>query len=665
MRISQKVLLRAVARKYSRIVDRIHRVSRTTKKVLMVATDLLLIPFALWLSISLRLGEFFTGFQNNILLFAAVPFFTVPIFVRLGLYRAVMRYVGHAAIQQIFTGVLISSGIVLALTLYSWPSGVPRSTFAIYGFVALSLVGATRLFARLVFGKRVDLRGRSVAIYGAGASGRQLASMLGDGHEYRPIVYLDDDKDLIGREVKGVPVLDPAATNLVERLEYLGVTALFLAMPSVQKSVKRRILKCLEGLPFYVFTVPGLEEIVSGAATVSQIREVSIEDILGRDPVPPNESLLGRCITDKSVLVTGAGGSIGSELCRQVLTQRPKRLILLDHSEFALFSIEQELQRINTNFSKQIPIVAVLGSVCDQTRVERTIDAHGVDTIYHAAAYKHVPLVEFNPVAGVQNNVFGTKVVAEVAWRLCVKHFVLVSTDKAVRPTNVMGASKRLGELIVQDMASRSTKTTYSMVRFGNVLGSSGSVVPLFRQQIKRGGPITVTHPEITRYFMTIPEAVQLVIQAGAMAKGGDVFVLDMGEPIKIYELARQVIRFSGLEMKDQENPEGDIEIIFTGLRPGEKLYEELLIGGVVSGTDHASILRAEESKLPAKKINKILLELESAILRYDVQKIKTLLVIAVTGYLPKEEDCVSNDEWVAAQSNNVRSLSEKLGTTN
>ena len=622
---------------YDQVVCKFRALPRFYKKILMICVDIILIPFALWLSLSLRLGEVFTDIRSNLYFFIAVTFFTIPIYMRLGLYRAVMRYVGQAAIRQIFTGTLFSAAIVLALTLYNWPSnGLPRSVFAIYAFVAFGLLSATRFLVRLTLGYRMEWQGQRVAIYGAGASGRQLVDMLRAGHEYRAVAFIDDNPELIKREVEGIRVYDPKDLNLVVKLKRLGITAVFLAIPSASRSVRRKILQRLEDMPFHVYTIPALDEIVSGSAPLNQLREVAIDDLLGRDPIPPNDALLGLCITSQAVMVTGAGGSIGSELCRQILYLRPRCLILYENSEFALFNIEKELNHIKNSMIDNIDVISVLGSVCDQERIERLIYKHKIETIYHAAAYKHVPIVEANPVAGISNNVFGTQIVANAANKLGVRHFVAISTDKAVRPTNVMGASKRLGELVLQDYASSSETTTFSMVRFGNVLGSSGSVVPLFRKQISEGGPVTVTHQEINRYFMTIQEAVQLVIQAGAMAKGGDVFVLDMGDPVKIYDLARQMINLSGLDVKDAANPDGDIEIIFTGLRPGEKLYEELLIGDNASGTDHPKIMRAQEDKLSSQELHNILVKLKQAIQQYDIEKLRALLVEAVSGYQPQ-----------------------------
>ncbi len=625
-----------------KVVNLVNKAPRSFKKGIMVATDLFLIPFSLWFSLSLRLGEFYTDFRSTMFLFVAVPFFTIPIFARMGLYRAVMRYVGRAAVQQIFTGVVISAGIVLVLTLANWPNGLPRSVFAIYGFVAFTLIGATRLLARAIFGGRGEWRGKRVAVYGAGESGRQLVSLLRAGHEYRPVLFVDDSPELVNREVEGLRVHNPGDPGLETHLTRSGVVAVFLAMPAVTRTVKRRILKRLEEMPFHVYTVPRLNEIVSGAAPINQLREVAVEDLLGRDPVPPDELLLRRYISGHSVMVTGAGGSIGSELCRQIIARAPATLVLYDQSEYALFSIDSVVNRIAQELNLDTRIVSVLGSVCDSANVERTMIEHRITTVYHAAAYKHVPLVEHNPLSGVVNNVFGTRAVADAAKNVGVERFVFVSTDKAVRPTNVMGASKRLGELVLQALAPLS-KTVFCIVRFGNVLGSSGSVLPLFRQQIASGGPVTVTHPDIIRYFMTIPESVELVIQAGAMAGGGEVFVLDMGEPVKIYDLAKQLIHLSGLEVKDENNPDGDIEIVFTGLRSGEKLYEELLIGGDVSGTEHPKILQAQEDMLSPELLSRILARLETAVASNDVESARALLAEAVAGYRPSQ---LADDDW-------------------
>ncbi|MFI9653017.1 polysaccharide biosynthesis protein, partial [Guyparkeria halopsychrophila] len=508
------------------------------KRGLMLALDLVLIPLALWAALSLRYGDWFTGFDRAALAFAGLVVFTVPMFVRLGLYRAVMRFLGWKALEQIAMGVAASTMVLLAIMLLHPQAQLPRSTFVIYGLVLFFMVGGSRFLARRLLGATVGGKGKErVAIYGAGASGRQVIGMLRQGPDYEPVVFIDDDESLDGREIDGLRVIHPSKTDLNVFLQRLGVASILLSVPSASPATRREILNFLEPLPFHVRTVPGIEEILSGKAQLDQVQEVDIEDLLGREPVPPRPELLGKCITGKTVLVTGAGGSIGSELCRQVVDQGAARLVLFDVSEFGLYQIDHELRALPSVASGEVELIAALGSVLDERRLQRLFARFAIDTVYHAAAYKHVPLVEHNPIEGLSNNALGTLIAARVAAQAHVSHFVLISTDKAVRPTNVMGASKRLAEMALQALQPEYTATTFSMVRFGNVLGSSGSVVPLFRRQIADGGPVTVTHPDITRYFMTIPEAVQLVIQAGSMAEGGDVFVLDMGEPVRIDHL--------------------------------------------------------------------------------------------------------------------------------
>ncbi|MFW6021715.1 MAG: polysaccharide biosynthesis protein [Guyparkeria sp.] len=602
----------------------------------MVALDLFLIPFALWAALSLRYGEFFVEFDRTALAFTGLIAFTIPVFIRLGLYRAVMRFLGWKAIEQIGMGVVVSSAILLAIMLLHPEAELPRSTFVIYGLLLFVVVGGSRFLARRILGITTSDGGRErVAIYGAGESGRQLMSLLRQGHEYDPVAFLDDAPSLEGREIDGLRVLHPRVRDLDRTLERLGVTSILLSIPSASPQVRRSILAFLEPMPYHVRTVPGIDEILSGKARLDQVQEIEIEDLLGREPVPARPELLDKCIRGKTVLVTGAGGSIGSELCRQVVAQGAARLILFEVSEFGLYRIEQELRALPAVASGEVELIDALGSVLDERRLRRLFDRFRVDTVYHAAAYKHVPLVEHNPIEGLSNNALGSLITARVAASAGVAHFVLISTDKAVRPTNVMGASKRLAEMILQALQPEHPETTFAMVRFGNVLGSSGSVVPLFRRQIAAGGPVTVTHPDITRYFMTIPEAVELVIQAGSMAQGGDVFVLDMGEPVKIDHLARRMVHLSGLELRDENHLEGDIEITYTGLRPGEKLYEELLIGEAVSGTEHPRIMRASEDCLPWRALDRAISRLQRDMDRSDLPAVRAQLAELVSGYQP------------------------------
>ena len=596
------------------------------KKLVLLSIDTLLVPFALWLALSLRLGRYYTNIDySSFLIFAVLTVLTLFIFITIGMYRTVLRYAGLRIFENVAVGALASTGVLLALMFLGKEAGLPRSVFVIYGALLFIFVGGVRILAlRLLGATRGYLnKGKPVVIYGAGDSGRQLVGLLHGGPEYTPVAFLDDDKQLQGREVEGLKVFDSSEREELTWLQGKGVEEILLAIPSASMDQRKKIIKRLEPLPFHVRTVPDFQKIMSGTAQLDQLEELRLEDLLGRDPVTPDGKLLGRCIEGKSVLVTGAGGSIGSELCRQILTLKPTTLVLFEQSEFALYQIEQELQQLKINNGLEIELVPVLGSVTHQNRLQNILSCYEVETVYHAAAYKHVPLVEHNPAEGVANNVFGTLQATKASIQAGVSDFVLISTDKAVRPTNVMGATKRLAEMVLQALQLDHPEITLSMVRFGNVLGSSGSVVPLFRKQIKAGGPITVTHADVIRYFMTIPEAVQLVIQAGAMAQGGDVFVLDMGKPVVIQDLARQMVHLAGLSVLDDDNPQGDIMIKFTGLRPGEKLYEELLIGENVSGTQHPMIMRAEEEMLPWSELENLLLELKQCMREYDIEKLR------------------------------------------
>ena len=541
-------------------------------------------------------------------------------------------------------GMQVARAILLAAAaagvLFSfivWSLGVEGFNLTLgilFGFLLAGLMSGTRMVARVALprsGLRVAAP-RTVVIYGAGTAGVQLASMLEHGHEYRAIAFVDDDASKNRTEVRGLPVYRPA--KLAKLVDRHGVSDVLLALPSATRQRRQSIIESLDGLPIHVRTIPALQDVISGASKLDELREVEIEDLLGRDAVPPDLELLDRCVAGRSVLVTGAGGSIGGELCRQILARRPSRLVLFEQSEIALYSIERNLRALALTKGMHIELVAVLGSVLDQPRLERVMRSWRVDTVYHAAAYKHVPIVEENAAEGAINNVFGTLAAVRAARATGVRSFVLISTDKAVNPTNVMGASKRVAELVLQGLASEVPQTTcLSIVRFGNVLGSSGSVVPLFREQIRHGGPLTVTDPRVVRYFMTIPEAAQLVLQAGALGTGGDVFVLDMGEPVRILDLARRMIRLSGLSVRDEHHPEGDIEIIFTGLRPGEKLFEELLIGGDVAPSGHPMIMRARERCLDWPVLDKRLGILEGMCRSGDEAGIRHQLATLVDGY--------------------------------
>ena len=606
-------------------------------RVVLLAADVLLIPLCLWLALSLRLGEWFTAFDEAALVFAVLTVVSIIVFINLGFYHKVVKYESSRALEQIAYGVLISAGVLLVVMLIvDRAELLPRSTFLFYGLIALPVMAVSRRVARRLLqdeGHASD--GVPVAIYGAGESGRQLVALLQNSPHYRPVAFIDDDPSLQHCKMEGLRVLSPR--HLGKKLARLGVQEILLSMPSVSPKARQRVLRRLERLPVHVRTVPDINEIINGQARLDQVKEVDVNDLLGREVVPPDPELLQKCILGKTVLVTGAGGSIGSELCRQVLDLRPRRLILFERSEFALYQIAAELEERQQQLPHPVEVVSLLGSVTNRRRLEQVFSAFEIDTVYHAAAYKHVPLVEHNPVEGLWNNTFGTLYTAQAARKAGVQHFVLISTDKAVRPTNIMGSSKRLAEMVLQAFhAQGEGRTTFSMVRFGNVLGSSGSVVPLFRRQIANGGPVTVTHPEIIRYFMTIHEAVTLVIQAGAMARGGDVFVLDMGKPVRILDLAVQMIHLSGLSVKDDKNPDGDIAIRFTGLRPGEKLYEELLISDNPIATDHPKIMRAKEEMLPWEELAPLLDEIHQAIDHFDLPRLRELIREAARGYQPK-----------------------------
>jgi len=592
----------------------------------------------------------------------------VPIFIKMGLYRAIIRYIEVRALWTIIQATTLYA-LVFAFVLYeSGIKGVPRTVLPLNWLNMMLLVGSSRFFARWWLGELyLNLGGgrgvkshskKNVVIYGAGNAGVQLASALGYGREFRPIAFIDDDVLLQKQKVNGLRIYPLSSLRyLIERHQ---VSDILLAMPSANRARKSEIIRLLEPFAVHVMSMPGLSDIAQGKVTVDALQEVDIADLLGRDAVAPDQSLLHANIAGKVVMVTGAGGSIGSELCRQIIRLQPNSLILFEISEFALYAIEKELQHLLTkrragsqladgipaihgdiNNAEEIKLIPVLGSVTNAKRCEKICNTFKVQTIYHAAAYKHVPMVERNPGEAVWNNIFGTLHVAQAAIKADVETFVLISTDKAVRPTNTMGATKRFAELILQALslnAVNNLRTRFTMVRFGNVLGSSGSVVPLFKEQIARGGPVTVTDERIIRYFMTIPEASQLVIQAGAMGHGGDVFVLDMGEPIRIVDLAKRMIHLSGLEIKDAEHPDGDIEISYTGLRPGEKLYEELLIGDNVSKTDHARIMRAQELVIPWAELEKMLATLEQATEDDDFERVRGVLADAVTGFIPQCE---------------------------
>ncbi len=639
---------------------------RRKKRLIQVITDVILVWFALWLAFLVRLGidEMVNPVTAHFWLFLSAPIIAIPLFVRFGMYRAVMRYFGNDALIAIIKAVSLSS-LILGVVVY-WYSNhqnvVPRSIIFNYWWLSLIMIGGLRLAMRQYFlgdwfaaAQHMPFTNRDdglpkVAIYGAGAAGNQLVAALRMGRLMRPVAFIDDDISITDRVIAGLQVYKPK--HIQKMIDITGAQEILLAIPSSNRGRRREILGYLEGFPLHVRSVPGFMDLASGRVKVDDIQEVDIADLLGRDSVPAQGDLLEHCIKERSVLVTGAGGSIGSELCRQILLLRPTALLLFEHSEYNLYSILSELEQQIARESLSVKLLPILGSVRDQSKLLDVMKTWKVNTVYHAAAYKHVPMVEHNIAEGVLNNVVGTLNTAQAALQAGVDNFVLISTDKAVRPTNIMGSTKRLSELTLQALSrevapvlfrshsntSEINKTRFTMVRFGNVLGSSGSVIPLFHKQIKSGGPLTVTHPKITRYFMTIPEAAQLVIQAGSMGMGGDVFVLDMGEPVKIVELAEKMIHLSGLSVRSDKNPHGDIAIEFTGLRPGEKLYEELLIGDNVVPTRHPMIMSANEDYIPWEILKGKLTELLSAVDHDDYTRVRQLLRDTVSGYTPDGE---------------------------
>ena len=623
------------------MIDFLLNASRPVKRSISVFYDLLAIPAAIYLALALRYGTATPQLDGSILAAALITtLLTLTVFIRLGLYRAVVRFMTGQAFTTLALGIAISA-ITLASSSFFTHANLPRSSLIIYFFTAFTLLGTPRLFIRSVVTQLSKAKCELVLIYGAGQQGVALANALTGSDHYRPFAFIDDDSKKQNMNIHGLKV--HSASDIENITDHYHIKKILFALGRTSIAERKQLIEKLTESKLEVLTAPSVNDIISGKARIEEVREVEIEDLLGRDCVNPRTELLKNNIHNKVVLVTGAGGSIGSELCRQALLQQPKQLILFEFNEYSLYAIEQELQQLKSTHHLNTDIVSILGSVQKQNRLETIFRTFRVQTIYHAAAYKHVPMVEHNVVEGVRNNVFGTWYCAEAAIAAGVERFVLVSTDKAVRPTNVMGASKRFSELVLQALTERQSDTLFCMVRFGNVLGSSGSVVPLFRKQIKDGGPITVTHPDIIRYFMTIPEASQLVIQAGAMGKGGDVFVLDMGEPVKITSLAKKMIRLSGLSEKTEQNPHGDIELQFTGLRPGEKLYEELLIGDNVEGTDHPRIMTANEVHLSWPETHNLLNRLDKACHDFKVEDVINLLLEAPAAY-DKQGEC---PDWV------------------
>ena len=605
--------------------------SRFQKQLVLLVFDSVALVAILLASFSIRLGYLYVPGSDLVWVVLATPFIAVPVFVRFGLYRAVIRYIGFKALWSIVQAVSLYALLWSLIGFMASVDGIPRSVILINWLLGIVIIGGSRMVGRWLLSGGQDEKMTRVIIYGAGSAGRQLSIALTQSAEYRPVAFVDDNLQLQRQSINGIEVF--SRKDLDRLVEKKNATEVLLAMPSISRIQRNEIIHFLEPYKLLVRSLPGVSDLAQGKVKVADLREVSIKDLLGRDSVAPNEKLLKIKISDKVVMVTGAGGSIGSELCRQILFLKPKQLILFEISEYALYQIERELDEIGMPYADIFPI---LGSVQDRGRLEKICKHFGVQTIYHAAAYKHVPLVEHNNSEGVLNNTFGTKIVAEVAIDAKVETFVLVSTDKAVRPSNTMGATKRVAELILQALSDQDHSTCFTIVRFGNVLDSSGSVIPLFKKQIKDGGPITVTDTNMVRYFMTIHEAVQLVIQAGAMCKGGDVFVLDMGEPVGIYDLATRMIQLSGLHVLDDDNPDGDIEIKCIGLRPGEKLYEELLVGDNTSETDNPLILRAKEAMLDWVVLKPILDQLHEATKKSDQEKIRELLIEIVPDFKPQ-----------------------------
>ncbi len=646
---------------------------RWVKRALLIGNDFFLLAFALWAAYSLRLNLLYVPpDMQAALIFAAAPAIGVAIFCFRGLYRLVTRYIAGEAATRIYITVTLGVLLWVLLILLTGITGVPRSVVIIYGLFAATFISLSRHFAGWVLAAMpyatpasFDPRTR-VAIYGAGKTGMELSRALQGSGRYKTVAFIDDDKSLWGQIINRNKVYRPE--KIVKLIERNRIEEIFLAMPSASRLQRKTVIRNLEARQVVVKTLPALEDIASGRVQVSDLRPVEVDDLLGRDPVPPDTRLLGQDIHAKVVMITGAGGTIGSELSRQVLRLGPKKLILFEASEAALYEIEMELSELRQSLRDEArtrgerwrapKLVPVLGSVLEASLVHHTISNHGINTIYHAAAYKHVPLVEINQLTGLANNTFGTLVLAQAANGLGVSRFVLISTDKAVRPTSVMGASKRLAELVLQALAAEEgTATLFTMVRFGNVLDSSGSVVRRFRKQIAAGGPVTVTHRDIIRYFMSISEAAELVIQAGAMAKGGDVFVLDMGQPVKIDDLARTMIHLSGLEVRDDGNPNGDIAIDYVGLRQGEKLYEELLIGETTSGTEHQRIMKNIEPFMPLAGLRKQLDRLKRAIAAQDLDAVRPILTATVEGYRTREFDFDAPESKMEEWSDTPRTI--------
>lgn len=607
---------------------------RLIKSISLIFFDIIIIYLSYWSSLWLRLDRETPIYSyTHWLVISLIALISIFFFIRVGFYRAIIRYVNTSILKWAVIGSFVSSSLLILLSWYH-QAFLPRTVPIIYFFLLAVFLAGSRIFYRNLI-QFITNKGIPVIIYGAGETGRQLVPILREHKELYPVCYIDDASIKKGNIIQGMKVYPPEYINKL--VSKHGIKKILLAMPKVSLHRRKEILLSLEEINCEILTTPDFNDIVNGIAKFSSLKRVSITDLLGRKQVSPISELLKKNITDKNILITGAGGSIGSELCRQIKIQKPKLMVLYEISEFALYSIHKELTNIVNHETKIIPI---LGDIKNKNKVKQILTFFSIHTIYHAAAYKHVPLVEYNIVEGIRNNIFGTLSVAEAACECEIEKFVLISTDKAVRPTNVMGATKRFAELILQALAHECPKTQYSMVRFGNVLGSSGSVVPLFEKQIANGGPITLTHKDITRYFMTIPEAALLVIQAGSMGQSGDVFVLDMGESVKIFDLAVKMIKLSGLTLKNNTNLSGDIEIKITGLRPGEKLYEELLITDNILKTSHPLIMSANEKYLNWIELEKIINELNDNCQLNNLEAIRSILISAPLDFMPKDEIC-------------------------
>ncbi len=624
------------------LLNKLLSISRSYKQLILIIIDSLALIASILISFSIRLGYWFWPSNDIFWVVLGAPIIAIPIFIRFGLYRDIIRFIGFESLWRAGKAVSLYALIwsivgflYITSSPYAFIQAIPRSVIVLNGLLALVLIIGLRITGRWFLSLCLDninsLERLNVVIYGAGSAGRQLSIALTQSTEYNPVAFIDDENDICGQSINGIKIY--SKSELISLIDNKNVSEVLLAIPSISRKLRIEIINFLSPYPVLVRSLPGVSELAQGKIQISDLHEISAKDLLGRDSVPANNELLSLNIKDKVVLVTGAGGSIGSELCRQIVLLKPKRLILFEVSESSLYQIEQELSNFDMN---DIIISPVIGSIVDDNRMKNIFNYYGVQTIYHAAAYKHVPLVEYNQSQGILNNSIGTLLTAEAAIAAKVETFVLVSTDKAVRPSSTMGASKRVAELVLQALAKTPHTTCLTMVRFGNVLDSSGSVIPLFRKQISQGGPITVTDVNMVRYFMTITEAVQLVIQAGAMGKGGEVFVLDMGEPMKIYDLAVKMIHLSGLKVLDDDNPDGDIEVKFTGLRPGEKLYEELLVGSNIAQTENDLIMRVQEEMIDLETLKPILNELKEASKNTDQEKIRELLIQIVPEFMPQ-----------------------------